>query len=146
MNKEKVSHFSLVLETPAADPADAEQHFRKKLLYETDPSDVKLDLQRGQQSFILVDARSTDDFAEAHIPGAINIPHRNIHPETVAGLSKDKVIVTYCWSPACNASTKAAVKFAALGFSVKEMIGGIEYWRKEGFEVESTRATAATTP
>jgi rhodanese-related sulfurtransferase len=146
MNKERLSHFSLVLETPPADPADAEQHFRKKLSYETDPSDVKLDLQRGQESFILVDARSAEDYAEAHIPGAINIPHRSIHPETVSSLSKNKVIITYCWGPACNASTKAAAKFAALGFSVKEMIGGIEYWRKEGFEVETSRAPASTTP
>lgn len=146
MNQNKVSsHFSLVLETPAADPAVAEKHFREKLSFETDPSDVKLDLQRGQQSFILVDARSADDYAEAHLPGAINIPHRSINAATVASLSRDKVIITYCWGPACNASTKAAAKFAALGFSVKEMIGGIEYWRKEGFEVETSRERAATT-
>ena len=44
----------------------------------------------------------------------------------------DTLIVVYCWGPGCNASTKAALKLAQLGYAVKEMIGGIEYWESEG--------------
>ncbi|TME91021.1 MAG: rhodanese-like domain-containing protein, partial [Chloroflexi bacterium] len=33
---------------------------------------------------------------------------------------------------------KAAVRLSALGFQVKEMIGGIEYWRKEGYRIEGS--------
>jgi rhodanese-related sulfurtransferase len=53
-------------------------------------------------------------------------------------LPKEKVIVVYCWGVACNAATKAAMRLSALGFRVKEMIGGIEYWRREGGPVEGT--------
>ena len=35
-------------------------------------------------------------------------------------------VVTYCWGPGCNGSTRAALEFAKLGYAVKEMIGGFE--------------------
>ncbi|MGZ3716300.1 MAG: rhodanese-like domain-containing protein [Ktedonobacterales bacterium] len=137
------SHFSLVLETPPARPEEAQRHFLAKLAVETDPSDVRLDLQRGQDSFTLIDARSAQDFEECHIPGAINLPYRSITAERTADLAKDRPLVVYCWSPACNASTKAAARLSALGFQVKELIGGIEYWRREGGAVEGTLAEDA---
>lgn len=137
------SHFSLVLETPAARPEEARRHFLAKLTVETDPADVRLDLQRGQDSFTLIDARSAQDFEECHIPGAINLPYRNITAERTADLPKDRPLVVYCWSPGCNAATKAAARLSALGFQVKEMIGGIEYWRREGGAVQGTVGQSA---
>jgi rhodanese-related sulfurtransferase len=136
--KTVVSHFSLVLETPAAEPEVANTHFLSKLEVETDPADIKLDLQRGRTDFIVMDTRSQKHYTECRIPGAINLPYRQISAETTVDLPKDKVIVVYCWGLACNSSTKAAVKLSGLGFKVKEMIGGMEYWRKEGSEVEGT--------
>lgn len=44
-------------------------------------------------------------------------------------------VVTYCWGPGCNGGTRAAL--AELGHQVKEMLDGIEYWIREGFEVET---------
>ncbi|RNB87405.1 rhodanese-like domain-containing protein [Brevibacillus fluminis] len=132
----KKSNFSLVLETPAASPEEARRHFLAKLSVETDVADVALDLRRGNDSFILVDVRSQEAYADCHIPGAINLPARQINSDTTAALPSDKLIVTYCWGPACNSSTKAAARFASLGFPVKELIGGIEYWRREGGAVE----------
>ncbi len=67
------SHFSLVLETPPAGPQEAHRHFLAKLAVETDASDVMLDLQRGQHGFLLIDARSAQDFEECHLPGAVNL-------------------------------------------------------------------------
>ena len=58
--------------------------------------------------------------------------------ETTAQLPKDRVMVTYCWHPGCNASTKGSLKLAALGFRVEELIGGLEYFIKEGGRVEGT--------
>jgi rhodanese-related sulfurtransferase len=46
-------------------------------------------------------------------------------------------VVTYCWGPGCDGATKAALALARRGYRVKEMIGGIEYWIREGFEVET---------
>ena len=137
------SHFSLVLETPAASPEEAQRHFLTRLACETDAADVRLDLQRGQNSFLLVDVRSAQDFEECHIPGAINLPYRKITTESTAHLSREQLLVVYCWSPGCNAATKAAVRLSALGFQVKEMIGGIEYWRREGGPVEGTLGEGA---
>ncbi|GEM45361.1 rhodanese-like domain-containing protein [Deinococcus cellulosilyticus] len=135
--------ISQVLSTPAADPEVARQHFAAKLTVETDPSDVHYDLQHELDSFILLDVRSSKHFEECHIKGAIGFPQSKISPESTAHFPKDKLIVTYCWGVACNGATKAAMKLAALGFQVKEMIGGIEYWRREGFEIEGTLGDAA---
>jgi rhodanese-related sulfurtransferase len=129
------SQFSLVLEVPAAAPEDAHRHFASKLSMETDPSDVMLDLQRGQDGFVIMDVRGADDYADCHIDGAIHLPYRQINADTTKHLSKDKVIVTYCWGPGCNASTKGALRLASLGFRVKEMIGGLEYWKREAGKV-----------
>jgi rhodanese-related sulfurtransferase len=52
--------------------------------------------------------------------------------------------VTYCDGIGCNASTKAAVKLSRLGYRVKEMIGGIDWWRRDGLAVhEGETATRA---
>ncbi|TMI69193.1 rhodanese-like domain-containing protein [Candidatus Bathyarchaeota archaeon] len=132
--------FHSCLETPAAAPDATRLHYSGKLAYETDPSDVNADLENGLRAFVLVDARSKADFDERHIPGAMNVPYRTISAETTKNLSKDKLVVVYCWGPGCNAATKAAVRLAALGFRVKEMIGGIEYWDREGYGVEGSKA------
>ena len=86
--------------------------------------------------FILIDARSPEVYAQEHVPGAVNLWHRHMSAETTARFPKDKLLVTYCAGVGCNASTKGALKLAALGFRVKEMIGGIEVWKSEGYGVE----------
>lgn len=132
----KESHFSLVLETPAAEPELARRHFLSRLAFESDIADLALDLQRGQTNFTIIDTRSPKSFEECHIPGAINLPR--INERTTGELPKDKVCIVYCWGPACNGSIKGAMKLAALGFRVKELTGGMEYWRKENCPVEGT--------
>lgn len=71
-------------------------------------------------------------YAAGHIPGAINLPVRRIDAMATNDLSRDGLVVTYCTGPGCNGSTKGALRFAELGFRVKELIGGIEYWEREG--------------
>ncbi|MCY1044204.1 rhodanese-like domain-containing protein [Corallococcus sp. bb12-1] len=132
------SHFSFVLETPAATPEAARLHFQAKLSVETDAADLRLDLERGRKGFVVVDVRSAEAYARRHIPGALHIPGRQVSEASTAALSKDDVVVVYCWGPGCNGATKAAVRFAALGFRVKELLGGIEYWVKEGASTEGT--------
>ncbi|MCZ2810804.1 rhodanese-like domain-containing protein [Modestobacter sp. VKM Ac-2979] len=53
-------------------------------------------------------------------------------------------VVTYCWGPGCNGATRAALALARLGHPVREMIGGFEYWAREGLPVET--ATGTTRP
>lgn len=134
---------SHVLQTPAADPATAQRHFAAKLSLETDASDVHADLKNGVKGFLVLDARSPDSYSAEHIPGAINLHHRKMDETTTRGLPKDDVIVVYCAGTYCNASTKGAAKLAALGFRVKELIGGLEGWKTEGYPVESGIPVAA---
>jgi rhodanese-related sulfurtransferase len=129
---------SKVLATSPADPATANNHFQSKLSFETDPSDVYHDITNKISRIIVVDARTPETYARGHVPGSINMPHRTIDLPSTAGLPRDKVIVTYCDGIFCNASTKAAAKLTALGFKVKEMLDGMEGWRKEGYPVEET--------
>lgn len=130
--------FSAVREYPPADPVEARRHFLARLSVETDPSDVVHDVTRGTGNLIVIDVRSPADYAACHVAGAVNLPHRQIAASTTAHFDRDAILVTYCWGPACNAATKAAAKLAQLGFQVKEMLGGIEYWRNEGCPVEGT--------
>jgi len=60
------------------------------------------------------------------------MPHSEINSESFAKYDKDALFVVYCWGPGCNGASKASLKISALGFAVKEMIGGIHYW--EDFE------------
>ena len=114
----------------------AHRHFLSRLEFETDASDVYADLLNGVDDFVVIDARSPESYAKGHVPGAINFPHRTMNEETTASLSKEKLYVTYCDGIGCNASTKAAIKLSALGFHVKEMIGGIDWWaRVDGYPV-----------
>lgn len=135
--------FSLVLETPAASPEATHRHYMNKLSVETDVADVYYDMQHGLNDFLLIDVRSAKAYAECHIPGAINLPAREMTEESTAAFPKDRLIVVYCWSPACNGGTKGAARLSGLGFQVKEMLGGIEYWRKEGNPVEGTHTETA---
>jgi rhodanese-related sulfurtransferase len=128
---------SRVLSTPAGNPEQAHEYFSRKLRFETDPSDVYTDMQNGVANFILLDVRSAEAYAQSHAVGAFSLPHQKISEATTSQFPKDTLLVVYCWGPSCNGATKAAVKLSALGFRVKEMIGGIEYWEdKERYPVE----------
>ena len=129
---------SRVLQTPAASPDDTYRHYMHKLSVETDGSDVRHDMEHAVNDFLLVDVRSEAAYAECHIPGAVNLPAHAITDAAAAALPRDKVIVVYCWGPACNGAAKGAARLSALGFRIKEMLGGIEYWRKEGGPVEGS--------
>ena len=123
----KETQFSFVLETPVAETQAAQRHFQSKLAFETDPWDVMTDMERRRSDFVVIDVRSRSDFDARRIAGAIHLAHRSMDAETTAHLPKDKVMITYCWGPGCNSSTKGALRLASLGFRVKELIGGLEY-------------------
>jgi rhodanese-related sulfurtransferase len=111
-------------------------YYGRRLEFETDADDVGSALQDGTADFTLLDARSPAAYAAAHLPGAISLPHRDI---TAASLP-DGPLVVYCWGPGCNAATKACAKITDLGREVKEMLGGFEYYVREGYAVEGEQA------
>ena len=128
---------SLVLEYPTADPKIARAHFAARLAVETDCWDVHADLSKKEPGILVIDTRSPESYAQGHIPGAVNFWHQRMNAETTARLPKGKILVTYCSGIGCNGSTKGAFKLAGLGFRVKEMLGGLEFWKNEGYSIET---------
>ncbi|MEV7414081.1 rhodanese-like domain-containing protein [Streptomyces sp. NPDC089919] len=127
-----------VLRVPPASPAAAAAYFRASLTFHADVSDVAAAFKAGGDlGFVLVDSRSTESWDQAHVPGAIHLPTALIPEQAERLLDKSVPVVTYCWGPGCNGGTRSALALAELGFQVKEMLGGIEYWIREGFEVET---------
>ncbi|MGJ3263504.1 MAG: rhodanese-like domain-containing protein [Salinarimonas sp.] len=122
-----------VTDTPPAPSAEAEAHFARRLALETDCDDVHVDMSSGQPGFVLVDVRGPNAYARAHVPGAINIPHREITAERLAFASADTLFVVYCEGPHCNGADKGALRLARLGRPVKIMIGGMLGWREDHF-------------
>jgi rhodanese-related sulfurtransferase len=108
------------------------EHFAAKLAYETDVADVHVAMETGEPGFVLVDSRSQDAWDKGHVPGAVHLPTREIAQRAAELIPAGTSVVTYCWGPGCNGATKAAFAFAELGYPVREMIGGFEYWVKEG--------------
>lgn len=137
--------FRKVLAKPAdeAEPSAAARHFTDKLATETDCADVWKAIADDAADFTLVDCRTTGNFNKAHLPGAISLPWQEITAERTHDLP-DTPLVTYCWGPSCNAATKGAQRLAALGRPVREMIGGIEYWIREGHPTEGRRPVEPT--
>ena len=124
---------SAVAETPAAAPADALDHFARRLTFETDCWDTHDALSKGVVDFVLLDVRGPDLYARGHVPGASSLPHGKITERRMAEWPEDTLFVVYCAGPHCNGANKAAVRLARMGRPVKEMIGGVTGWTDEGF-------------
>jgi rhodanese-related sulfurtransferase len=123
---------SPVLATPPASPADAVAFFLARLTFFTDVADVHAALD-GEPGFVLVDTRSRQAWDQGHVPGARHVPAAALP----GPLDPTVPVVTYCWGPGCDGATRGALALARAGFRVKEMLGGIEYWIREGFAVET---------
>ncbi len=115
---------------------DALNYYEAKLRYETDASDTYAAL-KAHEPLILVDVRGHDAWGQGRVAGAIHMPYREIATRAASEIDRGSRVVVYCWSPGCNAGAKGAVEFARLGYDVREMIGGYEYWTREGYPTEN---------
>ena len=107
------------------------KYYSDKLAYEIDSWDLNVALEAGER-MVIIDARSPDAFQREHIPEAINIPHRTMSAESTSRLDRAALIVTYWDGIGCNGSTKGAVNRLNLGFRVKELTGGLDWWKRDG--------------
>lgn len=115
------------------------EFYENKLAYEMDPSDL-WDALENNENVVALDARKAFGFENEHIPTAINLPHREMTAESTKHLDKSKTYVSYCDGIGCNASTKGALHMAKLGFKVKELMGGIAWWKFDGYATEGSNA------
>lgn len=114
---------------------DHAAYFEARLAHETDSSDLYT-AQRSGDPIAVVDVRSDEAWAQGRIPGAVHMHYSQIAARAAAEIPEGTAVVVYCWSPGCNAGVKGALEFARLGYPVRELLGGFEYWVRQGFPVE----------
>ncbi|WP_151772199.1 rhodanese-like domain-containing protein [Streptomyces abyssomicinicus] len=139
-----------VLRVAPAAPAEAAAYFSASLAFHADVSDVAAALAAagpgGDPGFVLVDTRSTESWDQGHVPGALHLPTALL-PQLADRLLDPAVpVVTYCWGPGCNGATRAALALSLRGYRVKEMLGGFEYWVREGFAYETAEGGGRRSP
>ena len=126
---------SRVTQIPPASAADVAAHYARRLAFETDCSDVHAAMTDGDPDFVLLDVRGPQLFAEAHVPGALNLPHGKMTARRMNEWPAGTVFVVYCAGPHCNGTDRAALRLSELGLPVKVMIGGLTGWLDEGYGI-----------
>ena len=92
--------------------------------------DQAVAIMEREKNYIILDVRTPEEFAEKHIPNAVNIPNEVIGTSEIAALpTKDQLILVYCRSG--RRSKEAAEKLVALGYTNIVEFGGIIYWSGE---------------
>ncbi|MEL6161042.1 MAG: rhodanese-like domain-containing protein [Cyanobacteria bacterium J06623_5] len=87
---------------------------------------------------LILDVRTEEEYATGHIPGAVNIDHRDV-PNQLNSLQEyaDKEIIVYC-ERGVRASRVEAILFEA-GFSkVQQLSGDMSAWRAANLPVEAS--------
>ena len=119
---------------PAWTAAEARQ--REQQQREQDPLAVDLAAVRswGDQ-VIWIDARSAEEFAQGHIPGAIRLNESQwaaLEPAVVERWTPDVKLVVYCSSTGCNASKAIArqLRQQMQWDNVYWLAGGYEAWQE----------------
>jgi rhodanese-related sulfurtransferase len=122
---------------------DAVTFFAERLRWQTDPSDLAADRASGTGP-VVIDTRNEASWRQGRIPGSLHVPGAEL-ADRIGSLVPDRHadVVVYCWGPGCNGSTRAALRLAELGYTnVRELIGGFEYWAREGLAIETDAGRA----
>ena len=116
--------LSLLLLAGCAAPVDSEASYQQISM------DEAIAIMESESDYIILDVRTTEEFADKHIPDAINIPNETIGAEDIPELpEKDQLILVYCRSG--NRSKQASDKLVGLGYTNIVEFGGINDWPRE---------------
>ena len=122
---------------------DQLNHYQRKLAFEMDSWDLYEALCMNEP-IVVVDGRSAEAYAREHIPNSLNLPHKELCFNSTKSLDRSKTHVCYCDGIGCNASTKTALKLLTLGFQVRELIGGLDWWKRDGYATSGENAQPGT--
>lgn len=112
--------YAITLQTPA----------EREGTYKQISMDEAVTMMEEQTDYIILDVRTPQEFAEKHIPNAINVPNESIGDKTIPELPReDQLILVYCRSG--NRSKQASEKLVALGYTNVYEFGGINDWTGE---------------
>ena len=116
--------LSLMLLSSCGTPGSSSNSYRQISMEEA----VKM--MKDEKNYIILDARRPDEFAEGHIPGAINVPNEEIGTVEIAELpDKSQLILVYCRSG--RRSKEASEKLVKLGYTNIVEFGGIQDYEGE---------------
>jgi len=116
--------LSLLLLAGCAAPVDSEASYQQISM------DEAIAIMESESDYIILDVRTTEEFADKHIPDAINIPNETIGTAEIPELpDKDQLILVYCRSG--NRSKQASDKLVGLGYTNIVEFGGINDWPGE---------------
>ena len=82
----------------------------------------------------VLDVRPPDEFALGHLPGAVNIPLRELEAR-LAELDGAQEVVAYCRGPYCVLSYEAVAALRARGFKARRLEDGLPEWRAAGLPI-----------
>lgn len=116
------------------------KHYENKLAYEWDSADLFENLALDP-NIVIIDTRKSFAYEREHIPGAISFSHRDMRKDSTDHLDQSKIYVCYCDGIGCNGSTKGSLKMTKLGFQTRELIGGLDWWKRDGYATEGAQAT-----
>ena len=92
--------------------------------------DEAVKMMKNEKNYIILDVRRPDEYAEGHVPGAINVANEEIGTEEIPELpDKAQLILVYCRSG--RRSKEAAEKLVKLGYTNIVEFGGILDWTGE---------------
>jgi rhodanese-related sulfurtransferase len=105
--------------------------------------EIQAKLQR-KEKVVLVEALPEKYYDQAHLPGAINLPHDQVDQLAPRLLpEKSQEIIVYCANTPCRNSAIAAHRLAALGYTqVREYVEGKQDWIKAGLPTEAAESQA----
>lgn len=99
--------------------------------------DLKAEMADKKSRVLVVDARTAEEYAEGHIPGAINIPPERF--KAIAGYlptNKSAPIVFYCRGYNCTLSQSAAMAALRAGYTnIRLYRGGFPEWSAKGYKI-----------
>src|SRR6266478_7726894 len=92
-------------------------------------------LQRSRAGEVtILDVRPEDEFALGHLPGAVNMPLRELEMR-LAEFNPAQEIVAYCRGPYCVLSYEAVAVLRARGFKARRLQDGLPEWRAAGLAI-----------
>ena len=116
--------LSLMLLSSCGAPGSSSSGYRQISM------DEAAKMMRDEKDYIILDVRRPDEFAEGHIPGAINVPNEEIGTAEIAELpNKSQLILVYCRSG--RRSKEASEKLVKLGYTNIVEFGGIQDYKGE---------------
>ncbi|EKD77623.1 MAG: Rhodanese protein [uncultured bacterium] len=102
--------------------------------------------QKKPERFLIIDVRDRNEQQE-RIAGSLNLPREEIANWSFSEKDRNKTVVIHCKSGRRTAFPETIAAILSLGFkAVYSMAGGIEQWKRLGFDVESSSKKLELSP